>query len=160
MIEPPNLTRAKAMTEAEWLAATSPAQMLEFLRGRSTDRKLRQFALACCRAAWALIPEGLHRESLCLAERHADGLVTDTDLGVVVSSLHRARRKRNQIDRAVYEAVRYRRDQGFGSAESVADAIARSIALILQSGRPMILAPRPSGAPSARRLPTRGGSRQ
>lgn len=116
------------MTEAEWLAATDPRPMLEFQRSRVTDRKLRLFAIACCRTAWALIPEGLHRESLWLAERHADEQATDAELGVAVSALHRVRRKRNRIDVAVYEAVRYRREQSFGNAESVADAIARAIA--------------------------------
>ena len=36
------------MTEAEWLAATDPVPMLEFPRGKASDRKLR---LAVCGAA-------------------------------------------------------------------------------------------------------------
>jgi hypothetical protein len=34
------------MTEAEWLSSTDPDAMLEHLRGRATDRKLRFFAIA------------------------------------------------------------------------------------------------------------------
>jgi hypothetical protein len=37
------------MTEAEWLACTEPGPMLDFLRGRASDRKFRHFAVACCR---------------------------------------------------------------------------------------------------------------
>ena len=36
------------MTEVEWLAATDPMPMLEFVWGRATDRQLRRFASAVC----------------------------------------------------------------------------------------------------------------
>ena len=38
------------MTEAEWLAATDPKPMLEFLRGKASDRKLRLCTVSCNRA--------------------------------------------------------------------------------------------------------------
>jgi hypothetical protein len=43
------------MTESEWLAATDPTPMLEFLRGRAPDRKLRLFGWECLRCTWPLL---------------------------------------------------------------------------------------------------------
>ena len=43
------------MTEAEWLACTDPALMLDFLRTTASDRKLRSLAVACCRRIWHVL---------------------------------------------------------------------------------------------------------
>lgn len=63
------------MNEDEWLGATDPAPMLEFLRGKVSERKWRLFAVACCRrqpAKWEETP----REKLAVevAEQFCDGL--------------------------------------------------------------------------------------
>ena len=56
------------MTEVEWLACTEPKPMLDFLRGRASERKLRLFACGCVRQLWcwfrrvALIL-GMHRRA-------------------------------------------------------------------------------------------------
>jgi hypothetical protein len=66
------------VTEGEWLACTDPMPMLEQLRGKATDRKLRLFACACIwdylrfMEANALSVE----RSLVIYEHFADGSVT------------------------------------------------------------------------------------
>src|SRR4029077_4529531 len=69
------------MNEAEWLACTDPTQMLEFLRGKASDRKLRLFAVACHLRIWHLLSDkGVCRKTIEFAERFADGLATKNEL--------------------------------------------------------------------------------
>jgi hypothetical protein len=63
------------MTEAEWLACTDPEPMLEFLRGKASERKLRLFACACVRTVWHLL-DARSRNLVDLSERFADGVAT------------------------------------------------------------------------------------
>jgi hypothetical protein len=67
------------MTEAEWLTATDPVPMLEFLAGRASARKLRLFAAACTRRAWRRVAAP-GRAAVEAAERFADGLATPAEL--------------------------------------------------------------------------------
>jgi hypothetical protein len=114
------------MTEAEWLGCTDPTPMLEFLRGKVSDRKLRMFACACCRTVWPSIP-AVFREAIRIAEEHADGRSTDVELGEAVSAAHRVRRKRNHLERAVYDAARSSSD-AHGVARDVARVVASEAA--------------------------------
>jgi hypothetical protein len=62
----------KTVTESEWLACTDPTPMLEFLRGKASERKLRLFACACCQAVLPLIHDKYSRKAVKTAERYAD----------------------------------------------------------------------------------------
>jgi hypothetical protein len=60
------------MTEAEWQACEDPEQMLLFLQGKASNRKLRLFAVACCRRIWHAMPEP-SLKGIEASERYADG---------------------------------------------------------------------------------------
>ena len=78
------------MTPEEWECCAEPEKMLAFLRGRASERKLRLFAVACCRRVVSRFAASHHRheaqgffagagcrEGLDVRERHADGLATE-----------------------------------------------------------------------------------
>jgi hypothetical protein len=79
------------MTEAEWLACTDPKPMLEFLRGKASERKLRLFALACCDRIRRLLTNRESQEAVEFVERHVE-------TGVV------RRKGRAALERAAYNA--------------------------------------------------------
>src|SRR5262249_50700896 len=77
----------RTITDTEWLGCADPEKMLDALRGRVSDRKLRLFACACCRRggfmvdAWAYdFRRGDYRRALETAERFADGEATAREL--------------------------------------------------------------------------------
>jgi hypothetical protein len=85
------------MREADWLECKYPERMLEFLRGKASERRLRYFIVACARS---VLPASADRdmiEALAVAERYADGTASERDLTRARASLktdHAARGRR------------------------------------------------------------------
>ncbi len=75
------------MTEAKWLACADPTPMLQFLKGKVSDRKMRLFAVACCRRMWHIRPtilRGLRdRATIETAEKFADGEALRDELNAI-----------------------------------------------------------------------------
>jgi hypothetical protein len=76
------------MTAADWITATDPQEMLAFLdnSGRGSERKLRLFAVACCRRIWHWMPDKRSRDAATIAEKFAEGCVGRN----VLMAAHRA----------------------------------------------------------------------
>ena len=64
------------MTEEEWLTATDPTPMLEFLRDGEDDRRLRLFAVSCCQKIWHLLGDDRSKRAVTVAEMFAEGKAT------------------------------------------------------------------------------------
>jgi hypothetical protein len=93
------------MTESEWLTCTDPDPMLDFLRSKASDRKLRLFACASVRRILPLLDGNqervkvndrhkvmiefakseaeLAKKAVEVAERIADGMATEAELKAV-----------------------------------------------------------------------------
>jgi hypothetical protein len=79
------------MLEVDWLSSTDPVAMLKWAasdgsgpgegpnRHRVSDRRLRLFAVACCRQVWDSLTDERSRTAIEMAERLADGEVTEAD---------------------------------------------------------------------------------
>ena len=75
------------MTEAEWLASNDPDQMLRFMgekhganRTKAGRRKMRLFGCASCRQLWGHMADPRSRYAVEVAERLADGQLSETEL--------------------------------------------------------------------------------
>ncbi len=79
------------MTEVEWLNCTAPEAMIRFLDNHFPEvededpavwfvgRKLRLFAVACCRHIEHLLTDSRSRKALEVIERYVDGMARSTE---------------------------------------------------------------------------------
>ncbi len=69
------------MNADDWDSCTDPDAMLMYLgdSGRVFSRKLRLFAVACCRRIWQLMTDPRSRALVEVVERHLDGGATEDE---------------------------------------------------------------------------------
>jgi hypothetical protein len=72
--------RGKTVTEADWMASTDPQPMIECLRGKVSERKLRLFAAAAARRIWRQLTDERSRRGVEAVEEYVNGQASDQDL--------------------------------------------------------------------------------
>ena len=93
------------MTEEEWVGCTSPEEMLNHLGDRASERKLRLYAINCCRRIWHLLTDDRCRHAIEVAQRYVDKRATDADLasaGLVVAASARLELPGSHMARSTY----------------------------------------------------------
>jgi len=63
----------RMLREPEWFRSSQPQEMLTFLRGKSSERKLRLFGVACCRQICGEMRDERSRRAIEIAEDFAEG---------------------------------------------------------------------------------------
>src|SRR5262249_26288240 len=79
------------MTEREWMECADPAPMLEFLRGKASERKLRLYLVASARSVWNKMSDETMRRAVDMAEQYADGRISAEEHRAAHDDLYRLR---------------------------------------------------------------------
>ncbi len=80
------------MTETHWPTCGNPEAMLNTLTDAASPRKLRLYAINCCRRIWHLMHDPRCRHAVEVAQRFVDGQATPSELeaaGRTVASVAR-----------------------------------------------------------------------
>jgi hypothetical protein len=125
------------VTEDEWLACADPTPMLEYLRGKGSERKLRLFAVACCRRIWHLLTDERSRRALIVLESYTEGIATIKEL---YAAAHDAQIATNECANNSYVpgAVRDALGLSLSIGETEDDIHPEVVGVPVESGVPMV----------------------
>jgi hypothetical protein len=85
------------MAKSKWTGETDPKVMLDFLSTtKASDRKLRLYAVACCRAIWPLLTDDRCRRAVETAEDYAEGRVGEQALVAARREFPKGERRRRR----------------------------------------------------------------
>jgi hypothetical protein len=93
------------MNATDWLGALDPVPMLDYLDGKSSDRKFRLFACASARRCWSLFRYPIPRQSIELAERLAEGTATAEEVEEMRQQAEISVGNAPMYERAAYQAA-------------------------------------------------------
>ena len=101
------------MTEEAWPACTDPAAMTDYLRDKTSDRKVRLLTCALCRLLVDRMTDERSVQAVAAAELFADGLINRRDLNPIWWNAHQPMleavrsvpRSRSQVYGLAYEAA-------------------------------------------------------
>lgn len=120
------------MTEQEWFDCTELQTMLEWLKGRAGNRKMRLFGCACCRRAWHLLTDDRSRAAVEACEAFADGRIDQAALRRAHQAAHDAVEANVEtwLDENLtpFDAVRTNaEEEAYEAADLAADTLRNSV---------------------------------
>jgi hypothetical protein len=99
------------MTEAQWSLCHDPKQMLLFIRGTASERKLRLLACSCVRQGWEVLEDERGKNALEAAEAFADGKVTKVVLKRIRQAVDEHMREMNSRRKGVWSGDEIRHSE-------------------------------------------------
>lgn len=99
------------MTESEWLTSADLGAMVAGVSDKTSERKLRLFACACCRRLWDALTDPRSRDGVEAAERFSDGLI---DREALRASYEATEAAGDEIHRGIADRLMRQHQQEYG----------------------------------------------